>query len=194
MLKLSPAKIEDAPALAWLINLAGEGIPEYLWAGMIEGGERALDIGARRAAREEGGFSYRNAVICSEDDALAGMILAYRQADPYVIKDIAEYPAVVRPLIELESRAAGSWYINAIATYEAHRGKGVARLLMTDTEQKARSCGCSTLSLIVASENDAAKRLYESSGFTVKDVRPMILWPGCAHGGDWLLMCRDLLT
>jgi len=194
MLILSPATIEHAPALACLINLAGEGIPAYLWSALTEGGESAMDVGARRAAREEGSFSYRNAMICTENGILAGMILAYRQADLYDSGDISECPAIVRPLVELESRAPGSWYINAIATFETHRGKGVATRLLLDTEQRARASACAAMSLIVASGNTDAKRLYASLGFTIRDARPIIPWPGCTHDGDWLLMIRDLTS
>src|SRR5262245_41533083 len=55
--------IDDAPLLAELVNYAGEGLPLYLWSRMTEPGESAWDVGRRRAAREEGSFSYRNATI-----------------------------------------------------------------------------------------------------------------------------------
>ncbi|HEX6094114.1 MAG TPA: hypothetical protein VFZ07_12215, partial [Dongiaceae bacterium] len=56
-----PAVIEDAPILAELVNYAGEGLPLYLWGKMAAAGESAWDVGRRRAARDEGSFSYRNA-------------------------------------------------------------------------------------------------------------------------------------
>ncbi len=39
----------QASDLAYLINLAGESIPEYLWRGMVEGDETPFDVGTRRA-------------------------------------------------------------------------------------------------------------------------------------------------
>ena len=51
-MEIRNASRENAGDLAYLINLAGEGIPEYLWQGMVEGGESALDVGARRATKE----------------------------------------------------------------------------------------------------------------------------------------------
>ena len=39
----------DTKDLAYLINSAGDGIPVYLWSGMIEGDESPLEAGARRA-------------------------------------------------------------------------------------------------------------------------------------------------
>jgi ribosomal protein S18 acetylase RimI-like enzyme len=191
-LEIRKAGRESARDLAYLINLAGEGIPEYLWRGMIEGNESALDVGARRAARDEGGFSYSNARICVADGELLGMILCYRQPDPYQTGPLAELPEVVRPLLTLESRAPGSWYVNAIATFEQHRGKGVARALMADAEVLARAAGCSLISLIVASENAGARRLYQRLGFDDAASLPVVPYPGALHGGSWVLMLKRL--
>ncbi len=185
---------ENARDLAYLINLAGEGIPEYLWTGMIEGDESPLDVGERRASREEGGFSYTNAKVCMSDNALTGMIISYRQPSPYNIDDISEYPEVVCPLVVLESRAPGSWYINAIATSEAHRGRGVASRLIADAEKNAIEASCSVMSLIVASENTKAVRLYEYLDFETVDSLPVVPYPGCLHGGDWILMTRQIVV
>ena len=191
-MEIRDAVKKDAQDLAYLINLAGEGIPEYLWKGMVEAHESPLDVGAKRAAREEGGFSYINARICEENNTLLGMIISYRQPDPYDIGDLSEYPDIVRPLVELEAQAAGSWYVNAIATYEEHRGKGVARTLMADAEVRARAKGCDHMSLIVASENVSATRLYEYLDFNVVGSLPVIPYPGCLHGGNWVLMIKRI--
>ncbi len=39
---------DDADALAQLIDMAGEGLPHYLWARMAGPGETAWDVGRRR--------------------------------------------------------------------------------------------------------------------------------------------------
>ena len=61
--RIRPATKADAHALADLINFAGEGLPLYLWKKMAEPGETAWEVGRRRAKREDGGFSYRNATV-----------------------------------------------------------------------------------------------------------------------------------
>ena len=66
----------DSGDLAFLVNLAGDGIPAYLWKDKVEGDESPLDVGARRAAREDGSFSYTNARACVEKDVLLGMMLS----------------------------------------------------------------------------------------------------------------------
>jgi len=182
----------DAEHLAYLINLAGEGIPECLWNDMVEGDESPLQAGARRAARDQGNFSYKNARVCEEQGVLLGMILSYRQPDPYDVGDLAEYPEILRPVLALEAKMPGSWYINAIATYAQHRGRGVAHRLYEDVEKRARAAGCDHASLIVASENEKATRLYEHLGFKNSAALPVVPYPGCMHAGDWVLMIKNI--
>ncbi|MEJ2682398.1 MAG: N-acetyltransferase [Gammaproteobacteria bacterium] len=183
---------ENATDLAFLINLAGEGIPRYLWSEMAEDGQDPMEVGRSRASREEGGFSYTNARVIVEAGSLQGMIVSYQQPDPYPVDDIDEYPEIVKPLVLLEAKAPGSWYINAIATFEEFRGKGVAQKLLKEAEEQATSLGLQEMSLIVASENDRAKSLYEHIGYEVVASLPVVAYPGCLHGGEWLLMVKRL--
>lgn len=191
-MKFRHAEKADAFELAELINLAGEGIPAYVWQIMTHPGETAMDVGRRRAARAEGGFSYRNAQVCVDNGSILGMVISYRQPDPYDINDLSDVPNVVVPLIQLESQAPGSWYINGIATFDRYRGQGIASQLMAIAEQTARTEGCSELSLIVASDNIAAKKLYEKLGYTTIARKPMVAFTGWAHDGDWLLMVKPI--
>lgn len=107
MMNLRPAVKSEADQLAYLINLAGEGIPAVLWSQMAEPGETVQAVGTRRAAREQGNFSYRNARVCVDGDQIAGMIIDYRLDDPYDLGDLAEYPALVQPLVRLEAQVPG---------------------------------------------------------------------------------------
>lgn len=192
-MQIRDATKDDSATLAYLINLAGEGIPDYLWSRMAQPGQSAQEVGRLRAERESGGFSYRNAKVCVSDGGeIAGMLLSYRQPDPYDLSDIEDVPDVVRPLVELEAKAPGSWYVNAIACYEHCRGQGVGTKLMCLAEELARAAGTAGLSLIVASENRGAKRLYDHLGYEVVASAPVIDYPGSLHGGDWLLMVKPL--
>ncbi|MDI5922338.1 GNAT family N-acetyltransferase [Halomonas sp. LR5S13] len=191
-MRLRDAVRADARDLAYLINLAGEGLPEYLWGLMAEGGESPLEVGMQRAARQEGGFSYRHARVCIDRGRLVGMILAYRLPEAIDPEDLEECPAVVEPLLRLEARVPGSWYINAIATLPAARRKGIGRLLMAQAEASAIAAGCDQMSLIVAAENAVARSFYQRLGFLDAASLPLVPWPGCAQGGDWVLMTRRL--
>jgi ribosomal protein S18 acetylase RimI-like enzyme len=151
-----------------------------------------LEFGALRAARGEGAFSYGNATIAEWDGSVAGMALGYLQPDPYDTGDLDDYSEIIRTLVALEAMAPGSWYINALATYEEFRGRGIATVLLAVCEEFAAEAGADTMSLIVADENAGAKRLYEKTGYTAVASRPVVPYPGCTYGGDWLLMTRRL--
>jgi ribosomal protein S18 acetylase RimI-like enzyme len=139
-----------------------------------------------------GSFSYRNARICEIDGAVAGMLLSYALPDPYELPMANECPPVVRPLLELESKVPGSWYVNAIATHEPFRGRGVASALMATSEDLARAAAATSLSLIVSSENRLAHGLYLKLGFEAVESRPLVPFPGGPNGGEWLLMVKSL--
>ena len=62
-----PAVKADASALAVLVDIAGEGLPAHLWNTLRAPGQSILEVGRERAAREAGGFSYRNAVVAEVD-------------------------------------------------------------------------------------------------------------------------------
>ena len=68
----------------------------------------------------------------------------------------------------------------------------MARKLIEDAQLRARSDGCDHLSLIVVSENSAAKKLYEHIGFKDVSSKPVVPYPGCSHGGKLVLMTKPI--
>jgi ribosomal protein S18 acetylase RimI-like enzyme len=191
-IRIRKARPADARQLAELMNAAGEGIPAYLWARMAEPGEDPLEFGTRRVRRREGAFSYRNMQVAVVDEKSAGMLLSYRLPDPYDIDWDEDIPSIVQPAMELESLVPGSWYVNAVATVAAMRGRGIANALMARGERLAGEAGADVVSLIVAEQNSPARRLYERLGYRDAARRARTFIPGFPHEGDWLLMRKDL--
>lgn len=191
-LKIRRARAEDAAALADLMNLAGEGIPAYLWEQLAAPDEDVMAFGARRVARTEGGFSYTNAYVAVRANDVAGMLLSYKLPDPYELGPLDDMPSVVHPLVELESLVPGSWYVNAVATAAVYRGRRIGHELMVFAEQLAGESRAAAVSLIVAEDNVPAMGLYRKLGYQVMERRPIIQYPGCRHTGDWVLMSKQL--
>ena len=191
-MQIRKAKKTDAPQLAELIDLAGEGIPSYLWQQMKAEDQTVLDFGAQRAAREEGGFSYTHAWVAERDSQVAAMILGYVQPDPYDLAELDDSPEYLHPIIELEAMAPGSWYVNALATFSQFQGKGFGSQLLKNAEEIAKAEGCADLSLIVSSANPNAKRLYEYLGFVERSSKPIIPIPELGHSGNWILMVKQI--
>jgi ribosomal protein S18 acetylase RimI-like enzyme len=188
--QLRPARKDDAQVLALLIDIAGEGFGNYLWSQAASPGESPLDVGMKRARREEGGFSYRNATLAELDGNVAGLLLGYRLDDPYDTGDLGSLPEMIRPLVELESHAPGSWYVNALAAFPAYRNRGLGTLLLDEADRLARAAGANSVSLIVAEENAGAMRLYLRNGYRAAARRPLVPFPGLGHGGDWVLVTK----
>lgn len=165
MIELKPplriAREEDAPVLAELVNHAGEGMPEYLWSTMAGPGEDPWEIGRQRQAKKvSDGQIY---VVDEGKGAIAGLTGYAIPANPEPIPD--DMPAMFRPLQELENLAPATWYVNVLAAIPAERGKGHGTRLLGLAEELAHDAGLSGLSLIVAGNNDGARRLYERSGY-----------------------------
>ncbi len=191
ILPIRAARPEDAPDLARLIDIAGGGIPTWLWAGMAAPGEEPIDVGTRRAMREEGGFSYRNALVADCGGAVRGMILGYRLA--HLAQDeITGAPEVLRPFLELEREVPESWYINAFALFESDRGRGTGTRLLHAALERARQEGCRQASVQFFSENPRAGTFYRRNGFRELASRPVIPHPAFRYTGETVLLVRDL--
>ena len=190
---IRPATRDDAVELAWLINIAGEGLPEYLWSAQAREGETPLQAGARRAARDRATFSYRNALVVQDDGRVPGMLIHDRlPGSPAGAGDAGDVPEVLRPLSELEALAGGGWYVNAVAVHAAYRGRGIATSLLAASEAAARQAGCDRISLIVAGENRPARDLYFKLGYRDRAERPIVSYRGCLRRGEWVLMAKQL--
>ena len=189
--KIREARKVDAPVLAELINFAGEGLPLYLWRQMAGAGEDPWEIGRERAARDSGGFSYRNSVVAEVDGNIAGALLGYPVVAEEEPIDPATIPPMFVPLLELENLAAGTWYINAVATFPDARGLGVGSQLMEWAEHRASALGLRGTSLIVSDGNHGARRLYERLGYEEVAHRPMVREQWQNAGDTWVLMIKD---
>lgn len=182
---------DDAPALAELINFAGEGLPLYLWSEMAEPGESAWDVGRRRARRETGSFSYRNAVVAEADGRVVASLVGYALPEEPEPIDYDRMPAMFVPLQELENLAPRTWYVNVLAACADNRGRGYGTRLLGIAERQAAAAGSSGLSIIVSDANAGARRLYERCGYAEMARRPMVKERWQNPGTHWVLMVKQ---
>ena len=187
-----PATVADAAALAVLVDIAGEGIPNWLWHTLAGPGASALEVGRDRARREESGFSYRRATILEVGDEIAGGLIVYPLDDPYDLSGLDEMPAHVQPLVRLEAQAPGTWYVNVLATFPEFRRQGIAARLLDIADMKGREAGAKAMSVIVASWNVRAAAPYARDGYAATAFERAILPPGFPHQGDWVPMVKSL--
>jgi ribosomal protein S18 acetylase RimI-like enzyme len=195
MIHLAPpyrrATLDDAAAMAELVNFAGENLPVYLWSKMAEPGQSAWEVGRLRAQREQGAFSFRNTVVVEEGGRAAGCLIGYplpKRPDPIP----PDLPAMLRPLQELENLAPGTWYVNVLALYPEFRGRGLGTGLLAIAHRIAADLGLEGLSIIGADANAGARRLYERCGYRELARRPMVKEDWESSGTDWVLMVKPI--
>ena len=185
------ARKSDASEMVALIDCAGYGMPLSVWQGMKTDEASALEVGRKRAMRDEGGFSYRNAHILESDGSVMGMLIGYPIDDPYDMGDMEKTPEAFRPLAELEAQVPGSWYVNVIAVHAEYRGRGLGTRLFGHAERIARQTRNGTMSIIFESRNLKAYRLYERLGYREAARRQRVTFPGDATGSEeWILMTK----
>src|SRR5688500_19954114 len=96
-----PATPADAGELAELVNMAGEGMPLYLWTGMAGPGQDPWEVGRQRAQRESGSFSYRNATMLEVHGDVVGCLIGYKLPDAPEPIDHDKMPARFLPFQQL---------------------------------------------------------------------------------------------
>ncbi|NHB75522.1 GNAT family N-acetyltransferase [Rhodobacter calidifons] len=188
---IRPAQASDADHLVRFINMAADDLPLHFWKKSVGPDGDPLALGRERAARETGSFSYRNAWLAEVEGAAAACLLGYPAAmEPEPIAP--DTPPLFVPLIELENLAPGSWYLNVLATYPAHRGRGLGSALLADAEEVARQAGRRSISLIAADTHQDALRLYRARGFAEVARRAVVKEDWAVDASEWILFTRSL--
>ncbi|MEM8572729.1 MAG: GNAT family N-acetyltransferase [Pseudomonadota bacterium] len=178
----------DAPQLADLVNFAGEGLPFHVWTGLARDHEDPWEIGrARQAEKARDG---QIVVVDHGDGAVAGLTGYAIGAEPEPIGE--DFPALFRPLQELENKALQSWYVNVLACYPEHRGKGLGSRLLGLAEEIAGSEGLARMSVIVASNNTGVRRLYERHGYAEIASLPSVKGNWDTDTDAWVLLMKAL--
>jgi len=180
----------DAADLVALVDMAGEGLPAYFWAQAADAGRDSFEIGQARVIAEDGPFSYRNAHIAEVDGAVAGATICRRLDVSADLSEIDELHEIVQPLVRLEAKAPGAWYVNVLAVYPEYRGKGIGARLLAHADGLGRAAAARGVAIIVASENTVARELYERVGYREKAKMPLVGYPGYAREGDWILLTK----
>lgn len=192
---IRPAAPADATHLACFVDMASGGLAALLWEALRGPHQTLFETGRSRALREDGTFSYRNGHIAEVGGHVAGGLIGYvikagQDASRRLpgIGEAQKLPAFIQPMMELEALVPDHWYVNIVATYPEYRGQGIGAALLGHADERARTVACSGMALIVASQQESARRLYERSGYREAARRPQAALPG--KTGDWLLLTK----
>jgi ribosomal protein S18 acetylase RimI-like enzyme len=189
-----PARQDDASAIVELFAIAGQGIPEYVWSMQATNGQSPIQIAIERLCGDGANFSYRNVTLAEREGEVVGMLLGYVLPEP-TQADIAALdtlPPVLRPMVTLEQRAPGTFYISALAVREEHRGNGIGSKLLYKSRQKALAAHTARITVEVFEENEGALRLYQRHGFRLLDHCAVVRHSCHPYSGELLLMVQNL--
>ncbi len=178
----------DAAELAELVNFAGEGLPLYIWAGLAKNGQDPWAVG--RARQAEKAREGQIVVADSGNGAVASLTGYAIGAEPVEIGE--DFPALFRPLQELENQALQSWYVNVLACYPDSRGQGIGSALLDLADEISGADGLHRMSVIVASNNLGARRLYERKGYRELATAPCVKEGWDTETENWVLLGKSL--
>lgn len=189
-MSIRQATASDAAHLTRFINMAADDLPLHFWKRSVGPEGDPWAYGRERAARDTGNFSYANAWLAEADGEVAACLLGYPADEPGPIDP--DTPPIFVPLLELEAMAPGAWYLNVLATYEAHRGKGLGSALLAKAEDIARAAGHATISLIAEDTHQDALRLYRAKGYREVARRPLVKGDWEVDASEWILFVRPV--
>ncbi|MBL9073460.1 GNAT family N-acetyltransferase [Tabrizicola sp.] len=190
-MSIRAAKASEAEHLARFINMAADDLPLHFWKQSVGPDGDPWDYGRERAARETGNFSFRNAWLAEAEGEVAACLLGYA-ADPDPAPIDPDTPPIFVPLLELEALAPGSWYLNVLATYTQHRGKGLGSALLAKAESIAREGGHRIISLIAEDTHQDALRLYRAKGYQEIARRPVVKGDWQVDASEWILFVKPV--
>jgi ribosomal protein S18 acetylase RimI-like enzyme len=156
------AERRDAAELAILADIASHGFASWLWYGAVIKGEvdTAMERGRARMADDTLDDGWRNASIAEIDGETVGASVGHAVPEN-LAKGSSPHPSLA-PLFMLQQRIIGHWFIDSVAVYRPHRGKGIGRRLVQHEVSRA---GNAELGLITESHNATAQGLYKALGF-----------------------------
>ncbi len=175
------AQARDQPVRGVTVPRGGA---EHLPAGLVLADVDEWDAWCTQVAPPMQSTPYGDAAVVTTlegDDERIGALLAVssptasiRPGDPRVVRWAAiEDPEHGLPdtgglaaLVAVTRQRSGSHHLNSVATHPDRRGRRLARLLCAEVTAEALAAGVPAVSLGMYAENDAARSLYASLGFT----------------------------
>jgi ribosomal protein S18 acetylase RimI-like enzyme len=167
--KYGPAEKKDCMKLAEFINMASDGVVEYLFHDLVPG-MTPVQVVAHNLENSNSPHSYKSTIVARDDADVVGMALSYPASYHHISDEMRSFFPADR-LAHLSdffaSRVENSWYLDTLGVYEGHRGRGIGEKLISLTRERAVENGYKALSLIVFADNELAIPVYKRTGFEV---------------------------
>jgi ribosomal protein S18 acetylase RimI-like enzyme len=167
--KFRSAEKEDYIKIAELINMASDGVVEYLFHDLIPE-MSTVQIMAYNLEKDNYPHSYKSTIVAADGPNVVGMALSYPSSYHRITDEMIGF----FPNERLEhlndfysSHVPDSWFLDALGVDETCRRKGIGTRLIELTKEIAKDHGYGILSLIAFADNSPALALYKVHGFQV---------------------------
>ena len=111
--KYGPAEKKDCAALAEFINMASDGVVEYLFRDLVPG-MTPVQLIAHNLENDDSPHSYKSAIVARDGDDVVGMALSYPSDDHYISDEMRSF--FIQAL----------WYAQGIRKYGFVKGAGAS--------------------------------------------------------------------
>lgn len=188
------ASEDDCVSLAVLADAASRRLMSWTWDAKAAPGQSSFEVGREIIRSDTSSPSHRSSWIVAEyDGGLAGGLNSYRMPPAeQAAAASSETAEVLRPLTDLKAAAEGTWYVAVASVFPEFRGKGIGWAILGEAAKRASVDHADKVTLLVASFNHDARRLYERLGFYEWQRRPFVPFQGSNEAGDWILMAQNL--
>ena len=183
---------DDCPKLAELVNIASDGVVEFLFRDLVPG-RSPTEVVAHNLQNDTGYYTYKNTIVAEQGTGVVGVSFYYPARYHAISDEMRSFlPADRLEHLKhiLSGRVDNSLYIDTLCVDENFRGSGIGGELISLTRQKALEQGLDSLSLIALADNTNAHRLYFRCGFEIVsdvEMEPHELIPH--EGGAYLMRC-----
>lgn len=178
---IQTATPEDASLIAdAILEAIGTDLIDHL-AGENNTRQDVHDLFMRLAAREDTQYSYLNSRIARDTDgAPMGVCVSYdgaalkRLRRPFFAEanDTFGWGMTPEEVDALPGETEpDEFYLDTLMTLPQYRGHGIAKALIMDAKEKASALG-KPLGLLCDTDNDRARRVYDTMGFKDSGMRP----------------------
>jgi len=191
------AEKSDAQALAQIAVMAGHGLMQLLYEGLLPGKSLIDTIIERRIFATQ---SFSNLVHWRVAMDASGRILGglnsfshdvMMTAPPDPLLDESRL-GPISGLSEMEATAVDSYYINIIAVFPEYRGSGGGFALMQEAARLAGKANLRRMSLSTFENDPNLLRYYRRQGFEERATCPIGQHPAFEFDGNFVLMIREL--
>lgn len=195
-IKYRPGEKQNCTKLAVLINIASDGVVEYLFHDLVPG-MTPVQVIAYNHENDNYSHSYKSAIVATDGNDVIGMALSYLSSYHKITDEMRSFFPAER--IEhfstfYSSRAENSWFLDALCVNESYRRNGIGEKLISLTKEMAIENGYNALSLMVLADNALAIPVYKRTGFEVVQKVELKGNEFIQHSGDCLLINWEITT